>query len=427
MPNPDPTRSGRMTDAAIRVAELRFEDEVLARLDLPGGELKVTRGVGSGLATGPDGRIWAVGDRGPNLKVRLAVERYGLGHLAEHRGSDGAKVMPSLEIGPALSELRVGVDRVEIVRTVPLRDAAGRTLSGLPVPGGPNNRSEPAIGIDGRVIAPDPSGADSEGVAPLSDGGFWVGDEYGPSLLRVGADGAVAVRWVPAGCEDLFAGALYPVEGALPAIAARRRLNRGFEAIALSPDERWLHLAFQSPLSHPDDATHERARHVRLWRLDAGTGAVAAEWLYPLDAPESFRRDSEAGEVGRSDVKVSEIVAVGSDRLMVLERVSLTTKLYLVELKESATLDAEFLSEGTRPTVEELSADGATGLPVLAKRLLLSSDDLPGLGADLEGVALLSPRSLLLVNDNDFGIEGVATRFWRVDLPCDLADYPSAG
>jgi hypothetical protein len=213
----------------------------------------------------------------------------------------------------------------------------------------------------------------------------------------------------------------------LPAIAARRRLNRGFEAIALSPDERWLHLAFQSPLSHPNDDAHARARHVRLWRLDAETGAVAAEWLYPLDAPESFRCDGKAGEVERSDVKVSEIVTVGVDRLLVLERVSLTTKLYLVDLDEAAALDPAYLDEATRPTVEELSADGAADLPVLAKRLVLSSDDLPGLGADLEGVALLSGRSLLIVNDNDFGIEGVPTRFWRVDLPRDLADYPSAG
>ncbi len=416
-----------MTEQEIKITELRFDDEVLARLDLPGGVLTVTRGVGSGLATSRDGRVWAVGDRGPNLKVTLAVERYGLDHLTEHGESDGAKVMPCLEIGPALSELRIDGERVAIVRTVPLLDRDGRALSGLPVPGGPNSRSEPAIGMDGQVIAPDPSGVDSEGVAVLANGGFWVGDEYGPSLLRVRADGAVVVRWVPAGCGAPFADARYPVVEALPAIAARRRLNRGFEAIALSPDERWLHLAFQSPLSHPDDAAHERARHVRLWRLDAETGAGAVEWLYPLDAPDSFRRDSQAGEVARSDVKVSEIVAVGADRLLVLERVSLTTKLYLVDLDAASALDAAYLDEAIRPTVEELSADGAGGLPVLAKRLLLSSEDRPELGADLEGVAMLSPRSLLLVNDNDFGIEGVATRFWRIDLPRDLADYPSAG
>jgi hypothetical protein len=59
-------------------------------------------------------------------------------------------------------------------------------------------------------------------------------------------------------------------------------------------------------------------------------------------------------------------------------------------------------------------------LPVLAKTLIFSTDDFPEISADLEGMVQISPRQLLLVNDNDFGIEGVATRFWRVDLPFDL-------
>jgi hypothetical protein len=32
-------------------------------------------------------------------------------------------------------------------------------------------------------------------------------------------------------------------------------------------------------------------------------------------------------------------------------------------------------------------------------------------------LTLLSPATLLLVNDNDFGVDDVATRFWRIDLP----------
>ena len=51
---------------------------------------------------------------------------------------------------------------------------------------------------------------------------------------------------------------------------------------------------------------------------------------------------------------------------------------------------------------------------MLAKRLLFSSDEAPEVGADLEGMAILSPTELLLVNDNDFGVEGAETGFWRV-------------
>lgn len=53
--------------------------------------------------------------------------------------------------------------------------------------------------------------------------------------------------------------------------------------------------------------------------------------------------------------------------------------------------------------------------PVLDKRLLFTTDDHPDIDPDLEGMALLDRRTLL-VNDNDFGTEGVATRFWRVEL-----------
>ena len=52
----------------------------------------------------------------------------------------------------------------------------------------------------------------------------------------------------------------------------------------------------------------------------------------------------------------------------------------------------------------------------LAKTLLLDTDDTPEVSADLEGMTLLDERTLLLVNDNDFGIEGVATTFWRVEF-----------
>ena len=65
-----------------------------------------------------------------------------------------------------------------------------------------------------------------------------------------------------------------------------------------------------------------------------------------------------------------------------------------------------------------------TGIPFLTKVLLLSTDDTPEITADLEGVALMSDRELILVNDNDFGIEGVETRFYRVTFERPIAGEP---
>jgi hypothetical protein len=347
--------------------------------------------------------------------VALATRHYGVRHLDRHADVEGAKVIPLLSIGPAISELRLEADTVACVRTFALCDRSGKPLSGVPIPGG---FSEPAFELDGTPIEPDPSGADTEGIAAAADGTFWIADEYGPSLLHVAADGTVLVRWVPEGCSHWFRDADFPVVEALPAIVARRQLNRGFEGLALSEDETSLYLAFQSPLAHPDEHSHRRGRHVRIWHLNIATGAVVAQYLYPLDEPDTFRRDAELGGVHRADIKVSELVALGGNRLLVLERGSATTKLYVVALDPACVIDDAHLDIATRPTLEELSGSGEVGgrIPQLEKTLILTTDDHPEVDADLEGIALLSPRSLLLVNDNDFGIDGVATSFWRIDL-----------
>lgn len=405
---------------------LRWEDETLREIDLPGGTLRMTRGLGSGLArraTDAPGLIWAVGDRGPNFKVKVAVNTYGVDGLAHLADTDGAKIMPALEHGPALCSLRIDTDRVTHLRTLKLRDRNDNPVSGLPVPSAADAGCEPIFSLQGQPLGTDPSGLDSEGVVALADGGFWVGDEYGPSLLRLDAAGAVQVRWVPAGTADTYRDASYKVVDALPALAAARRLNRGFEALALSPDERWLYLAFQSPLAHPDRKAHETSRNVRLWRLDAATGALDAEYVYRLEPPEAFVRDTSLGAFAQNDVKVSEIVMLSEDRLLVLERGSASTKFYRVDLAPDRTTPSALRDPATRPTLEQMDGPALdrAGVTPLAKTLILDTDLDDRFPADMEGAVLLTPETLILVNDNDFGVEGVATEFWRVTFDAPLA------
>ncbi|HET9639622.1 MAG TPA: esterase-like activity of phytase family protein [Allosphingosinicella sp.] len=404
------------------VERLDWTDEALGEIELPERTMRFRSSFGSGLsrrAGDPPGIVWAVGDRGPNIKVKTAVKLYGLDRLKPLRNEAGAKIMPRLDLGPALAELRLTEGRVELVRSLRIGDSQGRPVSGLPVPAGPHTRCEPAFDLAGEPLEPDPSGLDTEGIAQLPDGGFWVSDEFGPSLVRLDSGGRILKRLVPEGTR--LDGAAYPVEACLPAIAARRQLNRGFEAITLSADGQWLFLAFQSPLAHPDEAAHAQARHVRLWRLDAATGEVAAQYLYPLDPPSAFRRDQEKGALERSDLKISELCWVGMESLLVLERGSESTKIYRVTPDDSSRLPGEHLDDDARPTVEELSArpDGP-GLPVLTKHLLFDTDEATEIGADLEGMAILSPCELLLVSDNDFGVEGAETGFWRVRFDSDF-------
>jgi len=398
------------------VHRLAWSDPELGSIDTPKGPMRIRGGFGSGLTSraGEPGTVWAACDRGPNLKIKTAIERYGLSRFESYEGNKDAKIMPRLDLGPAIAELRIGSDGVDFVRTFRIARSDGSLLSGLPIPASGHAECEPALDLDGKTIEPDAGGMDSEGIAYIPGGGFWVSDEYGPSLLRLDPEGRVEVRLLPAGVS--LNGAGYPCESSLPAIAARRKLNRGFEAISLSPSGRSLFVTFQSPLAHPDEDAHEKARHVRIWRLDGKTGAFLAQFAYRLDDPETFLRDDAKEKVKRSDLKISEIAALGEDRLLVLERASETTKIYAVTLGRGHALAEQHLDENARPTLEELSAGSSFGLPQLGKELIFSTDHAPEVAADLEGMVVLSPTQLLLVNDNDFGTEGAETSFWRVDF-----------
>ncbi len=411
---------------ALLVERLEWRDPLLAELPMPQGSMRLTRSLTSGLtrvATDEPGMFWGVGDRGPNLKPKAALERYGLTALAAHAKTDGAKVMPLPSAGPALARFRIAGKLVRLEMVAPLHTPAGTPLSGLPLPL-PAQESEPALALDGSALGTHPDGADTEGVAVRADGKFWIAEEYGPSLLLAGPDGLVEARHVPAGTAQHFAGSTIPIIESLPALALSRKLNRGFEALALSADGAVLFVMFQSPLSHPDRAAHEQSDLVRLWALDAQTGTLRCVYAYPLGPPEGFRRDCAAGAVKRDDIKVSELTLLDDGSLLVLERVTLSTHIYRVEPGPQSQLADQWGDPARRPTLEQVGAAAAhaAGVPVLTKALIFSTDDYPQVGGDLEGMIILSPSVLLLASDSDYGTEGAETEFWRVTFPQVLTE-----
>ena len=152
---------------------LAWRDASLGVITLANGKrMRLTLGLGSGLSQRPGepgGTFWAIADRGPNLKIKPAIKRYGLEHLTPLKKVDGAKIMPRPDIGPMICQLRLDGDTVQLVRRIPLRGASGRSISGLPIPAGAAD-VEPAFDLKGKDLGSDPSGAYTEAIVALSDG-----------------------------------------------------------------------------------------------------------------------------------------------------------------------------------------------------------------------------------------------------------------
>ena len=305
---------------------------------------------------------------------------------------------------------------------LPLAGASGRPANGRPNGVG---RDEPMLAADGTSpLAASPDGVDTEGLVPCGDG-YWACEEYRPSLLRIGADGRIRERHVPAGTA--LAAADTTVIDDLPAALADRRDNRGFEALAISPDATRVYALLQSPLEHPEKGAARRSGNVRLLVADAATGRPLAEHVYRLgdpDDPDYLRRGCPP-----DDGKLCAMATVADGVLVVLEQGDGgLARLYRVELAGATdTLGRPDAVEPIRdleaaaiePVRKRLVAD-------LAPRLASMRGDVLGRDAKgsikIEGLAVVDAARLLLVNDDDFGVNARGdsapprTCFWLVTL-----------
>jgi hypothetical protein len=375
---------------------------LLGRVTVNGEELTLTRGIGSSLyhkRGDPLNVFYSITDRGPNID----------------RDDGEAKIFPQPNFAPTIHQIELMADgKFTIIRTLPLSDRDGNPITGRP---NPKRRTamERAYDNMGREIELDPNGLDTEGLVALADGTFWLADEYGPSLVHVAADGRIIERLVPLGSEAEFSAASYTVRGTLPSILGKRHLNRGFEGIAASADERYLYAMMQNPLANPDIAAYKTANATRLFKIDAASGVPVAEFVYLLDPHPTFDDDTDADK--QSDVRVSEIEAFGPDKLIVLERVTHTTKLYAINLATGTDiLGTAWDAAATSPSLEQANLV-SVGIKPVAKALWLDSGQRDDIQSKIEGVAFLAPDTLVLINDNDFGIEGAATTIRRLRLP----------
>ena len=359
---------------------------------LPGSvvnDRKVLLGsIGSDLWRGPkDPRdeFWMLTDRGPNGQIKV----------------DGAnrRTFWVPDFNPMILRVKTDGETVKILQTLPIVGASGKPVTGLPNLKGIDETPYDYSARD--VLTFNPNGLDTEGLVRTAAGEFWIAEEYSPSLLHVDRTGKVLKRYVPEGVK--LNGTDYPVAEVLPAIYSKRKVNRGFEGLALSSDEKTLYLTLQSPLLNPDKKTGDASRNSRLIAFDIPSEKVTAEYVYRFDVAKEFDPNPKTTP---EEMKLSAVVFLNPTTLLILERTDLVAKLYSVDLSQATNiLNTKWNDLKTAPSLEALEDPAAADVSVLRKSLVLDLSSLNGMPEKIEGVAVLDRNTIAVSNDNDFDSE----------------------
>ena len=258
----------------------------------------------------------------------------------------------------------------------------------------------------------------------LKDGTFWVSDEYGPYITHFDKQGRQIGR-------------LSPFDKSLPAELAFRVPNKGMEGLTITPDGKTLVGIMQSALQTPDLGSKVKAKNVTTLRIvtyDLATKATH-EYLYLLDDPKT------------NSGAVSEITALSNTTFVVDERdgnvePGAFKRLFTVDISRAtdvgpastvtgASYDASKGGLLVGPSAQSIDAFVGEAQTAAATQLLAGVGITPvantadfDLGALLtkldpsggffghdkvEGVATTDGgHTLVISNDNDFGISGLA-------------------
>jgi 2',3'-cyclic-nucleotide 2'-phosphodiesterase (5'-nucleotidase family) len=349
--------------------------------------------------TTPDGqlRFLTIPDRGPNGEP-TDVDGDGSAERPFALPEYQARIVP-FTVDPATRQVTI-----DSAGTIPLFRADGTT----PISGRPNIAApvdEEPVDLNGNPIALDPFGADLEGIAHAADGTFWMVDEYRPAIYHFSAAGVLIDRFVPAGTAALAGGQAGDFgDETLPADYATRRVNRGFEAVALDADNDIVYAFIQSPLANPNTATSNASDMIRVLGVNANDGTPVAEYVYLLERPE-VRPEGAVDKIG-------DAVYAGDGHFFVIERDSSTDPgakkfIFEIDISKATNLIASPPALDPGQTLEQLTAEtlAAKGVLPVTKIKVANLPSLGYLAGDkAEGLALLDDGRLAVLNDNDFGL-----------------------
>ena len=383
------------------------------KLEIRGG------GYGSDAAAHPTNanQFYALTDRGPNADFDGIA------------GKGKQFLVPNYTPSIGLFELQAD-GKIIKVKELLLKDRQGNPISGLPNPKALGGTNEVPYDIDGQPMTVNPNlpfdavtnpiktdinGLDPEGLAALTDGSFWVSDEYGPHLVHYDANGIEIARINAFANDERNNVIINGKQVLLPPEFTKRRANRGMEALTITPDQTTLVGIMESSMDNPDKSGRLSSL-VRIVTINLVSGQIA-QYLYRLDKAEHVT----SGIVALGN---HEFYLIEHDRKFPLQDKSAQKLIYKIDISQATDIEAILNDENVKQdetlgllvngqTLEQLIAVDEKNWQMLEKikiipvKKTLVVDVLATLDYPhdkLEGLWLRKDGSLGLLNDDDFAM-----------------------
>ena len=284
--------------------------------------------------------------------------------------------------------------KAELLETVLLTDQDGMSFTGLASAFPATQKT--SVGINSARAA-SASRLDPEGIRISAEGNVFVSDEYGPRLIEFSPNGKM-VRELRVPEKYLIDNPGLTKSDENPKNLTGRSTNRGMEGLAISSDRTTLFGLMQSPLLQDSLRVQITDKptglNCRLWQTSV-TGDETKELMYRLENEQN---------------KLNEILAVGDDDFLVIERdgeigaLAKFKRIYLISTKSASDiskidrLPPIELPKGVQPVSKKLLID------LLDPKWKLAGETMP---EKIEGLAFGPDlpdgrQTLLVTSDNDF-------------------------
>lgn len=365
----------------------------------------------------PDNVFYTSGDRGPNGEVEVDGEK--------------RRTFPLPKYTPSIYKIKLEKGKISILSTIPLQIKGKDPVTGTSkITGLPNiieHDETPYDETATKILTYDPYGLDLEGLAyNPKDGTFWLSEEYGPSIVQVKKDGTILQRLVPKGMSTMLKSPAVPLKEVLPASYLNRRQNRGIEAVSITPDGKWMFAAMQSPLRNPDKSV-DNSRNLRILKIDMATLKPVAEYAYITEDALQFK------DLKQSDIVISDLFAVNEHTLLIDERDKNTgnkaqlKQIYATDLSTATNILGSYdttVKSGKTLEQMDMTELAQQGISIPTKRSVLDAVSFKYPYEKIEGITLLHGQTLVMINDNDFGVGSTlkenGTQLWTFKLPSIL-------